>query len=222
MCKIGIVEDDPVLCVELCRILELQGYTAVSCEDFLSATQWLLASNFDCVILDLSLAGSDGLSICRQLREKSQVPVMILTSSDSEFDEVMGMNLGADDYMTKPYRPAVLLAHIQALLRRPNLENGGSKVTYKGVTLDLLKGLLFYEGKQAELTRNEQKILDILLSNPGQIITRHELMCELWDTDSFIDDNTLTVNINRVRKVLSSLGVPEGFLQTKRGQGYVV
>lgn len=222
MPRICIVEDDALLCKELAHLLELNGYACSICKDFGRAAAWIVGEHPDLAIVDLLLPGNDGHSICRELRTGgSSVPLLVLTSSDSEFDEVMSMNLGADDYVTKPYRPAVLLAHVQALLRRCAGAPSRS-VCHKGVTLDLASGCACYQGNSVELSRNEQRILDVLMSNPGVIATRQELMCELWDTDSFIDDNTLTVNVNRVRKALASLGVPDGFLLTKRGQGYMV
>ena len=149
------------------------------------------------------------------------MPIIVLTSSESEFDEVMAMNLGADDYIVKPYRPAVLLAHIQALLRR-KAPGTSILMSHKGVQLDLGAGVVSFDGKSAELTRNEQRILQILMKNPGTVVPRSEIMCALWESDSFIDDNTLTVNVNRLRKTLSSLGVPDEFLVTRRGLGYSV
>lgn len=221
MPTICIVEDDALLCQELAHLLELNGYQAVICQDFPQAASWIARQNPVLAIVDLKVPGNDGLSICRDLRRLSTVPVLVLTSSDSEFDEVMSMNLGADDYLTKPYRPAVLLAHVQALLRRSAVMPS-RVISHRGLTLDLASGQAQYQGKSVELSRNEQRILDVLMSNPGVIVTRQELMCELWDTDAFVDDNTLTVNVNRVRKALASLGVPDDYLTTKRGQGYLV
>lgn len=221
MSTICIVEDDALLCQELAHLLELNGYQASICRDFPQAAPWIAGQNPDLAIVDLKVPGNDGLSICRDLRRLSSVPVLVLTSSDSEFDEVMSMNLGADDYLTKPYRPAVLLAHVQALLRR-SAAMPSRVISHRGLTLDLASGQAQYQGRSVELSRNEQRILDVLMSNPGVIVTRQELMCELWDTDAFVDDNTLTVNVNRVRKALASLGVPDDFLTTKRGQGYLV
>ena len=221
MPRICIVEDDGILRQELAHLLELNGFESCLCEDFAGAAGWIAQERPDLAIVDLKLPGNDGHSICRELRGLSSVPILVLTSSDAEFDEVMSMNLGADDYLTKPYRPAVLLAHVQALLRR-SAAMPSRVVAHKGVSLDLSSGCAHYQGKSVELSRNEQRILDVLMSSPGSIVTRQELMCELWDTDSFIDDNTLTVNVNRVRKALSSLGVPDDFLVTKRGQGYLV
>lgn len=221
MPTICIVEDDALLCQELAHLLELNGYQVRVCRDFSGAAPWIAGLNPDLAVVDLKIPGNDGFSICRDLRRLSVVPILVLTSSDSEFDEVMSMNLGADDYLTKPYRPAVLLAHVQALLRR-SAAMPSRVISHRGLTLDLASGQAQYQGKSVELSRNEQRILDVLMSNPGVIVTRQELMCELWDTDEFVDDNTLTVNVNRVRKALASLGVPDDYLTTKRGQGYLV
>ena len=146
----------------------------------------------------------------------------MLTSSNSEFDEVMSMNLGADDYVTKPYSPAVLIARIQSIIRRSSTDHDDLRIERKGVVLDIGAGTVAYEDGTTELTRNELKILHILMRNPGIVITRTEIMCDLWESDAFIDDNTLTVNVNRLRKTLSKLGVPDDFLITRRGQGYMV
>ena len=221
MPRICIVEDDDVLRQELAHMLELNGFTYCVCLDYSHAAQWIWEQAPDLAIVDLKIPDNDGHSICRDLRRLGSIPIMVLTSSDSEFDEVLSMNLGAGDYLTKPYRPAALLAHVQALLRRT--ANAPSRtITHRGVTVDLASATASYQGRSVELSRNEMRILDVLMSNPGVIVTRQELMCELWDTDAFIDDNTLTVNVNRVRKALGSLGVPDDFLVTKRGQGYLV
>ena len=222
MALIYIVEDDAALRTELAHLLELSGYDVASCETFDRAARDAIDARPDCVVLDLKLPGTDGHAICRDIRRESDVPIIILTSSDSEFDEVMGMNLGADDYVTKPYRPAVLIAHIASLLRRSSLARDDMRVECKGVTLDVAAGTVSYQGKSAELTRNELKILHILMRNHGTVLTRHEIMCDLWESDAFIDDNTLTVNVNRLRKTLGSIGVPDDFLVTRRGMGYTV
>lgn len=220
--RIFIIEDDAALRTELAHLLELSGFEALCCTTFATATAQALAANPDCVVLDLKLPGTDGHTICRDIRARSAVPIIMLTSSNSEFDEVMGMNLGADDYVCKPYSPAVLIARIQSLLRRSAQGAAGLKIEHKGVTLDVGAGSVHFNEKSAELTRNELKILHILMRNPGLVITRAEIMCDLWESDAFIDDNTLTVNVNRLRKTLSSLGVPDSFLVTRRGQGYMV
>lgn len=222
MARIFVVEDDASLRGELMRLLELQGHEPLCCAEFDRVVEGILAAAPDCVILDLKLPGMGGHAICRDLRRESDVPVIMLTSSDSEFDEVMSMNLGADDYVTKPYNPAVLLARVQSVLRRSQRPEPATRISHKGVVLDVARGQVEHEGRTVELTRNELKILHLLMANHDAIISRQELMMELWQSDAFIDDNTLTVNINRLRKSLASIGVPEGFLVTRRGQGYLV
>ena len=222
MPTVFVVEDDASLRDELKRLLDLQGYACRTTTDFGRAADEIVAARPDCVVLDLKLPGAGGHAVCRDVRRKSAVPIIMLTSSDSEFDEVMSMNLGADDYVTKPYRPAVLLARIEAVLRRAAPAATRPVVEHKGVVLDVAKGTVAYEGRAVELTRNEFKILRMLMENHDAIITRQELMCELWQSDAFIDDNTLTVNINRLRKSLAGIRVPDDFLVTRRGQGYLV
>lgn len=223
MARIFIVEDDAALRVELAHLLELQGYEAAFCTSFSGVADAVLSAAPDCVVLDLKLPGTDGHAICRDLRERGfEEPIIMLTSSDSEFDEVMGMNLGADDYVTKPYSPAVLLARIASLLRRSSRGRDGLRIEHKGVSLDVAAGTVSFEGRSAELTRNELRILHILMRNHGTVLTRQEIMCDLWESDAFIDDNTLTVNVNRLRKTLSGIGVPDDFLVTRRGLGYTV
>lgn len=223
MPKVFIVEDDAALRDELARLLALQGYECALCADFPRAADEALAAAPDCVLLDLALPGVHGHEVCRDIRRKSQVPIIMLTSSDSEFDEVMGMNLGADDYVTKPYSPAVLLARVQSVLRRAGLAGDEqAPIERAGVRLDLARAEATYCGSTVELTRNEVKILHVLMASAGAIVSRQELMVELWQSDEFVDDNTLTVNVNRLRKSLASIGVPEGFLATRRGQGYTV
>lgn len=223
MSLVYLVEDDAALCAELARILELQGFEVALCEDFARAAEEALALDPDCMLLDLRLPGADGHGICRAVRAHgSQLPIIMLTSSDSEFDEVMGMNLGADDYIVKPYSPAVLMARIQAVLRRRSRFAEELLVERGGVCLNRGSGCVSFDGRVAELTRNEQKILQLLMRNAGVVVARQEIMRELWETDAFIDDNTLTVNVNRLRGVLSGLGVSDGFLVTRRGVGYMV
>ena len=198
--RIYLVEDDTALRTELAHVLELSGYAVAAYEGTWGDTAArALAAEPDC-----------------------SVPILMLTSSESEFDEVMAMNLGADDYVTKPYRPAVLLAHLQALLRRSASPAAGMTILHKGVTLNMGAGTVEFQGRTAELTRNELRILQTLMRNPGVVVPRSEIMCALWESDAFIDDNTLTVNVNRLRKTLGSLGVPEDFLATRRGVGYTV
>ena len=206
MARLLIVDDDVSLRDNLVRMLQLKGHECVCCESFENAAAEALTASPDCVLLDLSLPGAYGHEICRSIRQESNVPIIVLTSSDSEFDEVMSMSVGADDYVVKPYRPAVLLARIE----------------HGGVSLDPVRAEVSYRSKIVELSRNELLILRILMENAGSIISRSELMDELWQTDVFVDDNTLTVNVNRLRRSLQSIGVPDDFIATRRGLGYVV
>lgn len=222
MASLFVVEDDAPLREELMRLLELQGYTTLTSAAFDCIVDEIREADPDCVILDLKLPGDGGHAVCRDLRRSSDVPIIMLTSSDNEFDEVMSMNLGADDYVTKPYNPAVLLARIQSVLRRAARSEPIPRLSCKGVVLDVSRGLVEYGGCSTELTRNELRILHLLMESQGAIVARQELMVELWQSDAFIDDNTLTVNINRLRKSLASIGVPDNFLITRRGQGYLV
>lgn len=220
---IFIIEDDATLRDELMRILELDGYAVRACADFAQAAAEVLEAAPACVILDLKLPGADGQSICRDIRRRSEVPIIVLTSVTDEFTEVMCLNLGAHDFIAKPYRPAALLARIASLIKRHDAAaEEGARIELAGVTLDLGSSELRYQEKSAQLTRNEQRMLAILMRNAGTIISRQELMCELWESDAFVDDNTLTVNINRLRRTLASIGIPESFLQTRRALGYVV
>lgn len=221
MATIYVIEDDAALCTELERLLELQGFSAQHCEDFAHAADKVVDADPDCVVLDLRLPGADGLEICRDIRERSSVPIIMLTSSESEFDEVMALGLGADDYVTKPYRPATLLARIQGVLRR-SAKTAQPILRHAGVQLDEAAGTVSFAGNCAELTRNELRILQLLMRNAGQVVSRQQLMVHLWESDSFIDDNTLTVNVNRLRKALSDIGVDEDFITTRRGIGYVI
>lgn len=220
---IYIVEDDITLRDELAKLLELNGYAARTCTDYSRAAAETTELSPDCVILDLKLPGADGQSICRDIRAASSVPIIVLTSVSDEFTEVMCLNLGAHDFVTKPYRPAVLLARIGALIKRSSTaESASAIIEHGGVSLDLNTSEVDFEGKSAQLTRNEQRILSLLMRNAGTIISRQEIMCDLWESDAFIDDNTLTVNINRLRHTLSSIGIPADFLQTRRSLGYVI
>lgn len=217
--RVFIIEDDESLRRELATVLELDGHEPYICTDFSQAPQETRAANPDLVILDLRLPGTDGLSICRDIRSSSNVPVLVLTSSDAEFDEVMSLRLGADDYLTKPYRPAVLLAHVARLLQRTE-NTGESHIEYAGISLDVARAIASYDGNVVTLSRNETCILAALIRARGAIVSRQDLMCELWQTDEFVDDNTLTVNVNRLRRALERAGAPSTALKTHRGQGY--
>ena len=223
MARLFIVEDDASLRENLVRMLKLKGHECLCCGSFANAAAEALAACPDCILLDLSLPGAYGHEVCRSIRQGSNVPIIVLTSSDSEFDEVMSMNVGADDYVVKPYRPAALLARIdRALTRSGSADPARGLLEHDGVSLDPVRAEVSYRGESVELSRNELLILRILMESAGSIISRSELMDELWQTDAFVDDNTLTVNVNRLRRSLRSAGVPEDFITTRRGLGYVI
>lgn len=215
-----IVEDDAAIAGELARALEREGFRTAAAERFDRVVPDILAAAPDLVLLDLTLPGTDGQFIARDLREHSQVPIIVLTSRTTEIDEVMAMNLGADDFIPKPYRLRVLVARIQALLRRAD---GGAAtiLSHNGLELDSARSVARANEREVELTKNECRILALLMSRAGQVVSRADIMRDLWESEAFIDDNTLTVNINRLRATLEKIGVAN-YLVTKRGQGYSV
>lgn len=217
---IYIVEDDEVLSAELSHVLALQDFDVVTCEGFETAAQEAIDLKPDCVILDLNLPGTDGHSICREIRKRSRIPILVLTSCTDDFSEVMALGLGADDYLTKPYKPHVLIAHLASVIRRSSANAGLAVIEHGGVALDLNSMSVRFGNASADLTRNEFRILSMLMRSPGSVVSRQDMMLELWESDEFVDDNTLTVNINRLRRTLAGLGVAEDYLKTKRGQGY--
>lgn len=221
--SVYIIEDDQTLRDELASLLELNGFEAHICNDFSEAARTAVEQDYDCILLDLTLPESNGHAICREIRKSSDVPIIVLTSAGDEFQEVMALNLGADDFVLKPYRPAALLARMKSIISRKEGSSAHpSTVEHAGVILDMHNCTVSYGGDEAQLTRNEQRILSMLMENAGAIVSRQEIMCDLWESDEFIDDNTLTVNINRLRKTLSKIGVPEDFLLTRRALGYII
>lgn len=222
MARIYVIEDDESIRTELARMLGREGHDVSCCVDFLHAAALALASSPDLVLLDLALPGTDGQLICRELRAAGSVPIIVLTARSDEADEVVSLALGADDFVAKPYSSRVLMARITALLNRSGGAGAAcSTLEHAGVTLDLTRSQASCGEKNVELTKNELRILALLMRRADTIVSRDELMRELWESDAFVDDNTLTVNINRLRSTLAGIGV-EGFLVTHRGQGYSV
>lgn len=219
--KIFIVEDDDILKEELTDLLKNYGYETETSNNYQNIIQEILNVKVDLILLDVNLPYFDGFYICREIRKKSNVPIIIVTSRNSEMDEIMSMNLGADDYITKPYNTQILLGHIFAVLKRTKTENIPEEIEYKGIILNISSGILKYKNIELELTKNEFYILKLLMTNKGKIVSRDDMMNELWQSNEFIDDNTLTVNINRLRKRLEDNGIKD-FIQTRRGQGYIV
>ena len=220
MARIYVIEDDEAVRGELATLLRRAGHEPLCAERFDRLATDVEEAAPDVVLLDLGLPGTDGLYVCRELRQASNVPIVVVTSRTTDLDELMSMSLGADDFIAKPYNGQVLLAHIDAVLRRSQgTQEQGRVVEYRGLSLDLARSRATYEGRSVELTKNELRILSLLMRRKGEIVSREDIMVELWNSDTFIDDNTLTVNMNRLRKTLASIGVTD-YLVTHRGQGY--
>ena len=219
MYNICIVEDDAVIRTELKTLLEKYGYMATMPENFGNVVPYVLTQNPSLVLLDINLPVYDGYHICREIRKYSKVPIIVVTSRNSDMDELMSMNLGADDFVTKPYNTQILLARIASLLNRTYGAEKEDRLVFGQLSLDIGKSLVSFGAGSAGLTRNELRILALLMRNKNTVSSRDDIMNELWQSDEFVDDNTLTVNINRLRKKLDEIGA-EGLLKTKRGQGY--
>lgn len=217
--KILIVEDDIELRNELKLLLDDNGYEAMILPSFYNAKEEILAVDPDLVLLDIKIPNTNGQQLLKEIRKESDVPVIMVTSKDSELDEVLSMSYGADDYITKPYNPALLLLHIEALFRRMNKINNIQ--SYRGVKVNTLKSTLENGDKELLLSKNEMSIFYFLLNHQGEIVTRNQIMNHLWGEDKFIDDNTLTVNITRLRKKLESIEL-KGVIETRREQGYIL
>lgn len=221
MQEILIVEDDEKLRNELEIFLNKNGYQVKSLKTFENTIQDILRIHPDLVLLDINLPNTDGEYICKEIRKQSEMPIIIVTSRESELDELLSIHYGADHYITKPFNIQILLAKIASLLRRTNSQAKiQDKIDCKDFIINLSKSIIEKEGKEIELTKNEFKILNYLVQNRQRIVTREEIMECLWESECFIDDNTLTVNVTRLRNKLEELGLKE-LLVTKRGQGYL-
>ena len=221
MKKILIIEDDATLREELRLLLENGGYAPCVTTDFENAADEAARIRPDLVLLDILLPDANGQSILREIRSGSDIPVIMLTSRSTDADEILSRSSGADDYVTKPYNPALLLLRIETVLRRTGGRGSEEELTYRGMRLNLLRSSVTYKGAETVLSRNEMNILHCLLKKRGTIVSRDELMDYLWDRSDFVDDNTLTVNINRLRKRLEGLGFPD-VIETRRKQGYML
>lgn len=222
MSKILIVEDDEKLRKELEIFLNNNGYQTNTLKKFDNTICDILEQKPDLLLLDINLPNADGEYICKELRKQSNLPIIIITSRDNELDELLSINYGADHYITKPFNIQILLAKIASLLRRTSMENKNlEKIDGKEFILNTRKNTIEKDEKEIELTKNEFRILKYLVENQEKIVSREEIMECLWDSESFIDDNTLTVNITRLRNKLDELNLKE-LLETKRGQGYIL
>mgnify|MGYP000948267586 FL=1 len=203
MTKIMIIEDDITIREELKIFLNRYGYEISAPNEFQNIIDLIKEEAPNLILLDINLPIFDGYYICREIRKFSDVPIIIVTSRDSDVDELMSMNLGADDFVTKPYNTQILLARIESILKRAYKSSVVQDVLeYKDMKLNLSNGTVIYDSKTIEITKNELKILSYLIKNKGKIVSRENLMNYLWDCEMFIDDNTLSVNVTRIRKSL--------------------
>lgn len=221
--KIIIVEDERNIREELKRLLENAFYQVFIIEEFLNIAEQIEKINPNLVLLDINLPNENGQEICRKLRERTQIPIIFLTSDDSEMTEIGSILLGGDDYIKKPYHPSVLLARISAILKRTKMGQQKEEqiLIHKGLSLDLRSYKIMYDGKQEELSKNEFKLLHYLFEHKGEVLPRLDIIEYLWDNEMFIDDNALSVNITRLRNKLEQLGISD-FIKTKRGVGYQI
>lgn len=220
MHRILIVEDDVTIGGTIARQLSSWGYQVKCVEDFQNVLQEFAGFEPQLVLLDLSLPFFNGFHWCDEIRKLSQVPIIFISSAADNMNMVMAMSRGADDFIPKPFDMDVLVAKIQAMLRRAySFGNSGNLLEHKGAILNLANTTLNWEGKVIELTKNDFRILQILFENAGKVVSREAIMTKLWENDSFIDDNTLTVNMTRLRRKLEGAGLMD-FIVTKKGLGY--
>ena len=219
MQKVMIVEDDPVIREELTLLLKNEGYFPLAVTDFTTIKEQATKLKPDLILLDINLPGQDGFSVCASLQMSGGAPIIFVTSRDTALDEIKALNLGADDYITKPYTIPVLLARMKAVLRRSKKKTQTSDILEaKGLTLYLTKGMVSSATKSTVLTRNELQILACLMEHAGEIVSRADLIETLWDRQIYIDDNTLSVNVTRLRTKLADLDLPD-LIKTRRGMG---
>lgn len=220
MKKILIVEDDEALRSELLALLSNSGYEAAGLESFRNTKEDILKAQPDLVLLDINIPGLNGEIVLMELRKESQVPVIMVTSRTAETDEVLSMSYGADDYVTKPYNPTILLLRISAILKRTE-QLGNGVMMYRDLMVNPGKGMLSKGELELSLTKNEMIIFQHLLDYQGQIVSRDALMTNLWNNDEFVNDNALTVNISRLRTKLTDFGY-ENVIETRKKQGYIL
>lgn len=223
MYTVMLVEDDLALSVQIQEGLGKWGFKADAAENFENIMEDFNRIRPHLIIMDVNLPCFDGFYWCRRIREISKVPVVFLSSRDTNMDIIMGVNTGADDYITKPFSMQVLIAKLQAIIRRTyDYSMAGMEfIEHNGLMLNMGEGHITFGDARTELTRNELKILTLLMNNKGRVVSRESIMQLLWDDDVYVNDNTLTANINRLRSKLADIGQPD-FITTKKGQGYVV
>ncbi len=222
MYKILIIEDDDVISSLIKSHLEAWGFEARTVSDFRNVTAEFLTYEPQLVLLDISLPFFNGYHWCGEIRKLSKVPIIFISSLSDNMNIVMAVNMGGDDFVAKPFDAEVLMAKVQALLRRTYDFAGDSAIIGVGnAVLNTGNTTLSYNDNKIELTKNEYRILEVLMQNKNKVISRDVLMTKLWETDSFVDDNTLTVNITRLRRKLEDNGLHD-FIKTKKGLGYII
>lgn len=222
MYRILIVEDDAVIAAAMERQITQWGLEARCVRDFRAVLEEFRAYDPHLVLLDLTLPSFDGYHWCREIRAASSVPVIFVSSAADDLNIVMAMNMGGDDFIAKPFDLNVLLAKIQAILRRTyDFAAPAPTLEHRGAVLNTADASLTYQGQRIELTKNDYRILQTLLERKGSVVSRETLMEKLWETDSFVDENTLTVNIARLRRKLEAAGLPD-YITTKKGLGYLI
>ena len=219
MKRIMIIEDETALRDELSVLLKNAGYEPVAVTDYSNVSEQMKSANSDLILLDINLPNVNGETLLQDFRKSSDTPVIMLTSRTTEIDEVLSMSYGADDYITKPYNPTILLLRISAVLKRS--AKVGAVQIYHDVEVSTVKGSLTRNGSEQILTKNEMIIFQQLLDRQGEIVTRDELMTALWDNDEFVNDNALSVNVSRLRGKLAELGLLDA-IETRKKQGYVL
>lgn len=219
--KVFVIEDEEKIRKELITFLNRYGYDTATTTNFENIVDEVIKAEPHVILLDINLPFYDGYFICREIRKNSNLPIIVVTSRDSEMDELMSINLGADDFITKPYNTEILLARISSIIRRTYNSTDIEVFEHRGLKYNLSTSEVTFNNKIMELTKNESRILYALMKNKDKIVSRDDIMKSLWQTNEFVDDNTLTVNVNRLRKKLEEIGA-EDYLQTKRGQGYII
>jgi DNA-binding response OmpR family regulator len=222
MYKILIIEDDAVIAKAIKNTIETWNYDAKCVTDFRDVLAEFVSYNPELVLLDISLPFYNGYHWCSEIRKLSKVPIIFISSASDNINIVMAVNMGGDDFIAKPFDLSVLTAKVQAMLRRTyDFAGQTNLLEHKGVILNTNDTTLSYNDKKIDLTKNEYKIFQVLIENKGKVVSRDTIMTRLWETDSFIDDNTLTVNVTRLRKKLEDAGLYD-FISTKKGIGYMV
>ena len=222
MLKIIIVEDAITIREELKTFLTKYGYEVLAPSTFENILQYIERQQANLILLDINLPVFDGYHICKEIRKKSDIPIIIVTSRDTEMDELMSMNIGADDFITKPYNTQILLARIASILKRSSGGNIKQDIlNYKDLFLNLSNSSITYKQNTIDITKNELKILSCLIKNKGNIISRDDLMEFMWTSYIFVDDNNLSVNITRLRKKLEGVGMKKN-IETRRSLGYIL